>query len=147
MNQFLSDLDVRYIDGRRWLVTAPFTYHLVQPNGPEFIRVDVGTITDFASIPKLLKLRWPSPGGPWDKPAVIHDELYTLPFVQHRTGTARRIDRKEADAIFFEAMGVTQTPEQKRWALWSGVRLGGWVAWNRYRRLETTRATAGSVAP
>lgn len=85
MSGFLDELDVRYIDGRRWLVRAEFRYYLRSPDGVEFVRVDDCTITDFASIPRELKFLWPSPGGKWDKPAAIHDELYVLPFVQHNS--------------------------------------------------------------
>jgi hypothetical protein len=50
---FLDERDVRYIDGRRWLVRAEFRYYLRSPDGVEFVRADVGTITDFASIPRF----------------------------------------------------------------------------------------------
>mgnify|MGYP001608448705 FL=1 len=136
MNGFLGPLRVDYIDGCRWLVTEPFVYHLAQADGLEFVRVDVGEITDFASIPRLLQLRWRSPGGPWDKPAVIHDQAYACPFVQHKDGSARRIDRGEADRIFYEAMGVTKTGGITRRLLYAGVRTGGWVVWRKYRQAE-----------
>ncbi len=142
MNNFLSDLDVRYIDGHRWLIMAPFVYHLGTPDGPEFVRVDVGEITDFASIPRPLKMIWPSPGGKWDKPAVIHDELYVLPFVRHVNGSARRIERNEADSIFNEAMGVTQVNRVSRWMIHKGVRIGGSGAWDRYRQAEQQKVAA-----
>ena len=140
MTPFHGELDVRYVDGRRWLLTAPFTYHLVAKHGPEFVRVDVGTLTDFASIPRPLKLLWPSPGGRWDRPAVIHDELYVLPFIQHIDGSARRIERAEADAIFHEANGAAGVRWVVRQLLYRGVRLGGGVAWGRYRRREAVPA-------
>lgn len=142
MDNFPDPLHLKYIDGRRWLVTASFRYHLGSKAGDEFVRVDAGTLTDFASIPRPLKMLWPSPGSSVDRPAVCHDELYVLPFIQHVDGTARRIDRAEADRIFFEAMGVTKTPGLTRRLLWLGVRSGGWVPWRRYRKAEQVNTVA-----
>lgn len=136
---FLDELDLRYLDGVRWLVQASFRYHLHTPDGKEFVRLDVGSIINFASIPRPLKLFWPSPGGKYDKPAGIHDELYVLPFVQHVDGTARRIERDEADDIFNEAMGVMDVGGWTRRCLYRGVRVGGGGAWDRYREAEAVR--------
>lgn len=137
MNNFLSELDARYIDGRGWEVLAPFTYRLTNEEGSEFVRVGAGFITDFASIPRLLKLRWPSPGGSWDKPAVIHDCLYKERKVYNGiNGTYRMVEREEADRIFNEAMKVTDTLVTSRWCIYRGVRLGGWLPWRRYRKAD-----------
>lgn len=137
MNNFLTDLDVRYLDGRGWQILEPFTYRLGGADGPEYVRVGVGFVTDFASMPRLLKLRWPSPGGPWDKPTVIHDCLYQERKVYNElSGGYRLVDRGEADAIFNEAMTVTGTLLTSRWAIYSGVRIGGWWAWRKYRKAE-----------
>lgn len=138
-NNFTTPLDVRRLDGgNRWEVLDAFRYHLGSPTGPEFVEVRIGRVTDFASIPIPFRWIWRSPGGPYDKPAVIHDELYENPYVQHVNGSRRRIERGEADAIFREAMEV---PELKiravtQQSLYRGVRLGGWRAWGRYRAAE-----------
>jgi Protein of unknown function (DUF1353) len=134
VNNFLTELRTEYIDGRGWKILEPFTYRLGHENGSEFVTVGAGFVTDFASIPRLLKLRWPSPGGPWDKPAVIHDCLYQQRKVFNGiNGTYRLIERAEADAIFHEAMKVTGTRGDDRWCIYRGVRLGGWKPWGKYR--------------
>lgn len=140
---FSGDLDVRYIDGRGWRVLEPFTFRLGEPDGPEYVTVGIGFITDFASIPFFLKWLWPSPGGAWDKPAVIHDCLYKARTVMHMNGSSRIIDRGEADAIFEEAMTATSTRPTAKAAIYRGVRAGGWRAWSKYRKAE---ANAGTTA-
>jgi hypothetical protein len=141
--QFDGELDVRYIDGHGWRVLDPFTFRLGEPDGPEFVTVGIGFVTDFASIPFFLKGLWPSPGGAWDKPAVIHDCLYKARTVSHINGSHRIIDRAEADAIFREAMTATNTRVTAKNAIYAGVRIGGWNAWNKYRKAE---AHAGTTA-
>lgn len=148
MNNFLSPLRTEYIDGRGWKVLEDFTYRLGDADGDEFIRVGAGFITDFASIPRALKLLWPSPGGPWDKPAVIHDCLYRERKVYNgKTGTYRLVDKAEADSIFNEGMKVTNTRATARWCIYRGVRLGGFVSWNRYRREEADERRHEENAP
>lgn len=139
MSNFLGELDVRYIDGNRWLIIAPFTYHLGRADGPEFVRVAIGSIINFASIPRVAKVWWPSPGGPWDKPAAVHDDLYVQPWVHHVDGSVRRIERSEADAIFLEAMKVSGVNWVTRHLMYRAVRLGGGGAWDAYRRAESER--------
>lgn len=136
MLRFLSPLRVEHIDGRRWRVLDGFEYRLGSPEGDEVVRVEAGTMTDFASIPRLLWAVWPPTGG-YTPAAVIHDLLYVLPYVQHRTqGAMRRIERGEADRIFLEAMAVQSVAWFTRRSLWLGVRLGGMAVWKKYRAAE-----------
>lgn len=137
MNQFTTPLDVRRMDtGNRWEVLAPFEFHLGSADGPEFVRVPVGFVTDFASIPFPVSRLLPPIGKPWDKASVIHDALYRFPEVQHITGTLRLVTRGEADGIYLEGMTVAGVNLLTRRTLWSGVRLGGWRPWGRYRQAE-----------
>lgn len=138
-NNFLTELDVRYLEGSwlntKWLVLSDFTY-LLHPDGEEFVRVGRGFITDFASIPIGVRLIYRSPGGDWDKPAVIHDCLYKSGYVERADGTCRVIDRAEADRIFFDAMTATGTGWWAKRPIYRGVRAGGMFAWNKHRRAE-----------
>lgn len=144
-NNFLTPLRVEYQNGARsvfgftwgkpkWQILEPFTYRL--ENGVEYVTVSRGFVTDFASIPMVVRALWRSPGGPWDKPAVIHDCLYKERVVHHVDGGSRLIDRAEADAIFLEAMGVTGTPRGAKQSIYRGVRVGGWWAWRQHRKEE-----------
>ena len=145
MNQFTTPLDVRRLDtGNHWEVLAPFEFHLGSADGPECVRVPVGFITDFASIPFPISRVFPPIGKDYDKPAVIHDALYLLPYVQHVNGSLRRIERGEADRIFLEGMIVRSVSLITRRTIWSGVRAGGWRPWNQYRRAEAAATISSS---
>jgi hypothetical protein len=84
------------------------------------VMVRAGFETDGASVPGLL--RWvASPfAGEHAAPAVIHDALYG----------SQWLDRKTADDIFLEAMRYNGTTYLRRYAMYWGVRSGGWAAWN-----------------
>ena len=137
---FLTPLTLEYVDGRFWKLTSAFTYHLGAPDGAESVTLPVGFLTDFASVPRLL---WPllPPTGTYGKPAVIHDWLYQKRYVlvevgfnSHAVQVPRSIDRSEADSVLLEAMWVLGVGSLARWAVYAGVRLGGWITWNRSRR-------------
>lgn len=134
MNNFLGDLLVGYIDGKRWRVEQGFTYRLCQPNGLQFVRIERGFVTDFASMPLNVVFR--SPGGKWDKPAVVHDCLYKTARVSVEGGEPRIVTRGECDDIFREAMDVAGVNWLTRQIIWSGVRVGGWRAWRKHREAE-----------
>lgn len=136
MNNFTGELYLRYIDGRHWEVTEGFTYRVGDPNGAAFIHIPRGFVTDFASMP--LGVVFKSPGGLWDKPAIVHDLLYKRGWIeveQHR----RVIARSDADAIFREAMAVAGVGWLTRQTIWLGVRVGGWKPWNAYRKADDAR--------
>lgn len=148
MAGFLSPLRLEYIDGRFWEVLEPFEYRLGAPDGVERVVIPAGFLTDFASIPRAL---WPAlpPTGKYGKAAVVHDWLYQRreirqsPSYESPAGhivlkpvVTRLVNRGQADAIFNEAMAVLEVRRTQRWTIFSGVRVGGWVAWNNYRRTE-----------
>lgn len=137
MNNFLGPLRLDYVDGKTWYVVEGFTYRIGSDLGHEYVHIPEGFVTDFASIPRLLKVQWPSPGGLWDKPAVVHDFLYRFAYVTSDDATIREVNRQEADAIFLEGMRVTQTRESAARCLYAGVRIGGWRAWRKHRRAES----------
>jgi len=128
MSSFTTELKVRPLpDGRTWELLEEFDYYLGSPESGLFIRVPKGFITDFASVPRIF---WPIL-PPWDKygkAAVLHDYLYH----------SHRFIRLLCDAIFFEAMGVLGVSWWKRWVLYLGVRIGGWVPFYKRRHNEKT---------
>ena len=134
-NNFCSPLRVEFVKPREWIILEPFEYHLGSPHGWEFVRIEPGFVTDFASIPRPLWSIWP-PTGSYGKAAVIHDALYVLPYVQRADGAMRRIVRREADAIFNEGMTVLGVNGFTRRTLYAGIRMAGWRAWGRYRAAE-----------
>ena len=113
---FQTPLDVRYIDGKNWMVLAEFVY--VSPRVTVFI--PKGFITDFGSIPRFLWRVLSPTELHIGKPAVVHDFLYRVP------GMA--VTRKQADQELREAMTCVGAPAWKRQMVYRGVRLGGWRA-------------------
>jgi len=88
------------------------------------LMIPAGTPTDGASIPRAL---WSIVGSPftgkYTPAAVLHDWLYL-------TGI---YSRKESDQILYKAMIASNVPLWKADIICTGVRAGGWVAWNKHR--------------
>lgn len=129
-------------DGRsQWYLWSPLLYEVGAEGSGEIITVPafnpegksdeeivalfltgLAFVTDLASIPWLVRGIYP-PDGPWAKAAVIHDYLYKT------KGLGGRYARAEADAIFYEAMGVLGVPEWRRRVIYTAVRVGGAKGW------------------
>jgi len=85
--------------------------------------IPAGFVTDGASVPRGLWNLFP-PFGRYNKAALLHDWLYQF----------GAMTRAQADWVFLEAMKELGVGFLTRWAMYSGVRAGGWVAWNGYAR-------------
>jgi hypothetical protein len=94
------------------------------------VRVPVGFITDFASIPFPFSAIWP-PTGPYGKAAVVHDMLYQYPEC-----LTPRVTWMQANRTLLEGMEALKVGWFTRRAIFAGVCLGGWVVWSNYRRKE-----------
>lgn len=75
MSSFTTPADLRMLDDYRWELLAEFDYHVGSYPSDTVIRVPAGTVTDLASVPRLLWAVFP-PHGRWAKAAIIHDYLY-----------------------------------------------------------------------
>ncbi len=128
MSVFKTPLIVRPLsDGKSWVIVSKFHYDVREENSGDRIHVDVGFVTDFASVPRLfigIVPRW----GKYGNAAVIHDWLY---WNQPRS-------RQESDKIFYEAMGCFDVSTWKKKALYISVRLFGRYAWKK-NQLERQR--------
>lgn len=114
MSSFTTPADLRMLDDYRWQVLAPFEYHVGAYPSATVICVPAGTVTDLASVPRLLWAIFP-PHGRWAKAAIIHDFLY-----------ARGIGSKAyADRTFLEAMEVLGVSRVTRTLMYWAVRLFG----------------------
>lgn len=89
------------------------------------IVVPRGFNTDLASIPIGVR-NIISPIGRYDKAAVVHDWLYRV----------NGVTRKQADDVLLEAMKVSNVKGWQQKVIYWGVRIGGWVSWNKYRKLD-----------
>lgn len=136
MSSFTEPLAYRSTDiwrnGRRlYQVLAGFSFasDLYQT------RVEVPTDfrTDLGSIPAMVRW-WLSPDDPWAQAFALHDRLYAI-----------HADRKMADMILWEALGLpyrvydedgtmhrVNCPAMKREAIYWAVRIGGGPAYRRH---------------
>ena len=125
-SSFMTPLELEYLDGRTWRLTHRFEF--MSEVTESVIDIPDGFLTDFASIPRGLWNVLP-PTGLYGKAAVVHDWLYKT-----RKATTHLVDRAEADAVLLESMEVLGVGRFTRLAIYAGVRLGGWAAWNAHRK-------------
>jgi hypothetical protein len=117
--------ELKYLDGIQWQLRSAVEFYSEILKAS--VRSESGTITDFASIPRVLW--WAYPPAKYGEEAVPHDELYRKQAVE-----GRKITRKEADLVFLEALQLRSMPEIRRKLFYYGVRAGGLWAWNKYKR-------------
>lgn len=114
MSSFTTPADLRMLDDYRWQVLAPFEYHVGSYPSDTVISVPASTVTDLATVPRLLWAMFP-PHGRYAKAAIVHDYLYD-----------RAIGSKAyADRTFLEAMEVLGVPLLTRAVMYWAVRLFG----------------------
>lgn len=96
-----------------WRLTAHLIYQ--SSTAGQTITVPAGFLTDLESCPRLpvIFLLF---GELSHAAAVIHDYLYTCPYI---------VSRKTADDVLYEAMILSGIPKWRAWGVWVGVRLGG----------------------
>ena len=87
------------------------------------VTIPIGFYTDLASTGIF------SPLNKTAYPAILHDYLYS----KQRMGY-KDLTRKKADMIFRDAMITTKVNVFKRNMYYYGVRCGGWVTWNKYKK-------------
>lgn len=122
MARFETLPTISWVGGKYpWMLDADLIYH---SDIIGRVRVPAGYCTDFASVPRLpVVYLWT--GGRAVLPSIVHDYAYDC-----MTGI---ITRRQADAVFWEAMKSHRDPKWgiTRFAMWAGVRLGGWRPWRR----------------
>jgi hypothetical protein len=120
--------DARIEPNGRW-ITLSREYEVGV--GPHHIIVPAGTMTDFASIPRLFWRLCP-PWGLYSRAAIVHDYLYT----EHAykcpdTGRLIGVDRRAADRIFLKLMLYSGVAPLLAKCLYAAVRLFGARAWDK----------------
>jgi hypothetical protein len=115
-------------------VTATLTRSLIYETKAGWrIIVPRGFVTDFASIPRPLWSVIP-PRGKYNRPAIVHDWLYQNAPID--PATKQRCVQAQADYILREACENVDDRFTQRWAIFLGLKVGGFVTWNRYREKE-----------
>lgn len=135
MSSFTSDLRVKVLDnGDRYEILDEFVYYR-DDNRSIKLKVPVGYVTDFATVPRIFWSIFP-PFGKYTKAAVLHDMLCDA-FLEKKTwDTVLTVDsevkaedrlkfvtRKEADEIFKEAMAAVGVSKFDKFCLYWAVRL------------------------
>ena len=86
--------------------------------------VPAGFVSDGCSLPRFF---WRLIGNPlqadWIEEAVLHDWLYKF----------QPVSRREADKIFFMVLNKPIL-RIRRYLIYIGLRLGGWIAWNNHKK-------------
>lgn len=119
--KFSFDMRVQKLPTGRWILLEPLTYAgVMDEDGFEDITIPAGFDTDFASVPRLPLMFWIL-GDRADYAALLHDYLY-------RTA---RVTRAQADRAFRIVAGIEGVDWFSRWALWAGVRAGGWWSYDQ----------------
>jgi hypothetical protein len=120
--QTLDPLQVELLSEspRRWRLLHEFRYDSAVARAR--IIVPAGTVTDFASVPRIM-LVFLLVGDYAHAAAVVHDYLY-------QTGL---FDRVTADRVFFEAMLATGVERWRATIMHWGVHEGGQARWATYR--------------
>ena len=106
-----------------WRLTARLVYRDRELGE---IIVPAGFVSDLESVPGWLPVAYVLLREAAPEAGVLHDWLYWT----QRTG-GREITQADADRVLYEAALATGTPPWRAWALWLGVRAGGWVVWRR----------------
>ena len=105
-----------------------FQYHVGKEGSGEVVYVPKDFITDLASIPKIFWSIIGGSAGRYTYAAIVHDFLYVRGIYT----------RKRTDQIVYEAMAVLKVSYWKRKTMYFAVRIGAWLPWNRYRKLDPT---------
>lgn len=114
--EFLSALVVEEIDDGHWKLTEPFRALIKDDPYQRHLTVPAGFVTDFASVPRI-PIAYELVGGRANKPAVLHDYLYTI------GGT--ELDRLYADDVLLAAMKADGLDSVRAQAMYDAVRQCG----------------------
>lgn len=104
-------------DGKQWILRRTFKFYYKTSLCKVYIRVPIGFITDFATIPRSLYSIFP-PIGRYNKAAMMHDYLYDA-------SCHLKISRKDCDLFFLQSMEILGVKKWVRYALFLAVRLFG----------------------
>jgi len=119
-------------DGTREVLTEDLHFMW---NGIFYV-VPRGFVTDWASVPRLFR-RVINQRGAYSAAALCHDWLYF-------SGSTTKL---QADTALFDLAKVLGANAFDQRALYWGVRVGGFMAWNHYRKLEKARSATAPAGP
>lgn len=122
-----------------WRLMRDMKFYVGDRADDVWVYVPRGFLTDGATVPRLLWWLVP-PQGRHGMAALVHDYL-----CEHQTlyskGELIKIERKQADKIFNEAMKVSQVNTVIRWVMYGAVR-----AWGIFSKKTGRTVSAGFLA-
>lgn len=107
-------------DSRQWRLVEPLSWR--DPDGV-LREVPAGFVSDFASVPRLMR-PFALDDAATAKAAVFHDYAYRVALP----------GRRWADDLFYHQLRGNGVPVLFAWCYWLGVRLFGWIAYDRSRQ-------------
>jgi hypothetical protein len=143
MSSFTTPLRYENVDGKKLKLTESFTYHVGSEGSGEAITVHAGFECDGQSY---LRLFWfiDHPHGIGAKAGVVHDYLYWLNG-RLSEGVVKSYNRKQADAIYLEALIVSGLSKWRSRFRYRMLRIAGWWAWNSHSKRIAQETKAGSI--
>lgn len=134
--EFLSSLVTKHVGAHRKRLVQALVYR--DRRGRKWT-VPARFESDGASVPRFLWSLYPPLGDAYEPAAWLHDFLYAR-------GGLGLLTREEVDALMLEA-SVDGCGFRGRGAvvMHLGVRLGGWLAWRRYRLAAAGRGARAGV--
>lgn len=149
MSSFTGELETRWLSDDRFQILTPYRFDYGFKNSGKGQFIEVGTITDLMSLPKPIRA-WVSRTTNGSIASVPHDLAYQSgEMMQYAINLddlenprpaiffeSVKITRKQADKMFLDAMLVRGMSKAEAYPIYWGVRVGGWVAWDRYRALD-----------
>lgn len=118
---FLATLQSELQPDGRWELLQPLPFWSRRYG--QLITADTGFVMDYASVPRI-PFVFAALGNAGHLAATIHDEIYKN---GHGVWT-----RAQADRIFLDALLETES-RWRAYAMYAGVRAGGWRAWRKHR--------------
>lgn len=123
-------------------INEPIRYHTdIVTEG--VVEIERGFESDGPSIPWPANLIVPR-SLEWMREAVLHDKVFrtgTVQSLQPGNEGLLAITRKQADLIIAEALSCNEeVSDRRRAAIYAGLRIGSWRAWNYWRRRDRQAA-------
>lgn len=120
MGKWLTDLVVSDYEGKEdmWILQEDLIY---EADSGDIWVIPKRYYGDFASVPRLFWVFFPPTSirkAPW-----VHDYIYS----ERPEG----VRRKEADNLLRECMYAEGVGGFKNWAIYTAVRMGGALSWNK----------------
>lgn len=130
--EFLTHLDKRDIDDKKFYLLAPLRYRSKLLGG--IVEAEIGFESDGSSVPRVPIAYW-FYGDRAHHESVIHDRLYRSPnrtiTVALDNGSAKTVEITKglADDVFLEAMAIRDKGYFIRKPMFWGVMWGGFSSW------------------